>query len=146
MSQRDRAIERGMERLLDDERLRSQLTDRVAELVLSWAEARVAEAADRAATASNPQDRQSQFEDSLRRIRSVMRRINDLTGAKDGMNDEETRAELAELAKSAGKSPDWEEIDRLGAERRSMCPEDFGMRLVKLVSGEPEGSATDPDR
>jgi hypothetical protein len=81
-------LERATERLLEDERLRSDLADDEAKPLIDWALAALTAAADR----GEPLDA------ALDRIRAIGREINDLVGARHDLAADEIAARLRALA------------------------------------------------
>jgi hypothetical protein len=67
------SLERAAERLYEDERLRADLTDDAARVLLDWA----------VATLERAQSRGESVADTLDRVRATGRAINDLIGGRD---------------------------------------------------------------
>ena len=80
--------ERAAERLLEDERLRSDLTDDEAQVLLDWALADLSAAKARGEPLSA----------ALGRIRTVARQVNDLVGTRADLDARTFAARLRELA------------------------------------------------
>lgn len=76
----DRVVQGVAESLYGDERLRSNLTDDEAKVVLDWALARVSE---RVATAKDESSARKAAQDALARVRPVIAALSDL-GKKSG--------------------------------------------------------------
>src|SRR5512138_2542672 len=75
------ALASAVEGLYEDERLRSELTDDEANVLLGWAQAQLEEAAkSRAAT-------DDLFQEYARRVRKAARDVNDLVGEKADLGD-----------------------------------------------------------
>lgn len=84
------------ERLLDDESLRSDLTDDEAQVLLDWALARATKLVDETASVGNDDDARNLLRESLRPLAGAVRSINRLLGCR-GERTEPLHHELKEL-------------------------------------------------
>jgi hypothetical protein len=113
--------ERAAERLLEDERLRSDLTDDEARVLLDWALAELSAAEARGEPLSAAVDR----------IRTVARQVNDLVGARADLDARAFAGRLRELVGRPKSGPARLARRRSGA-RRSDPVDDLVHRLPSL--------------
>jgi len=92
------------ERLLEDESLRSNLTDEEARVLLDWGLAQVERVARETVEIAEEERAWAILEERLARIRSAMRRVNDLAGQKGPLSRDEIIHCLAEFAPGGTES------------------------------------------
>ncbi|MSP14504.1 MAG: hypothetical protein EXR62_16310 [Chloroflexi bacterium] len=128
-------LQRAVESIYEDERLRSSLNDEEAQVLLKWGEKQVANLTDPAAVAPGARGSQVAATDHLQRIRAILRDINDLVGEQTGLTDDQIRERIQSLLASQGKlSPALsQQIDALVAERQKLSGPELVARLVNLA-------------
>jgi phosphatidylserine/phosphatidylglycerophosphate/cardiolipin synthase-like enzyme len=135
----DQQLRRAVEGLSEDERLRSELTDDEARVLLAWGERELNGAADatRPAARNNAPAAAERFDADSRRIRVVLRDINDLTGARAGLSESELTNRVAGiLASWQGVAPGQVTLGKGDLALLSGAPDNatFIQRLTELLS------------
>jgi len=97
-----RQLQRAIESLMEDERLRSHLTDDEAKALLSWAEKQLEQAASAAGLLSGDAAQES-FDATRKRVRASLRAINDLMGDRDSLSDSQMKQRLEEIVFPEGQ-------------------------------------------
>lgn len=130
----DKRLEQAVERLYEDEGLRSNLDDASAKLLLSWG-ARQAKAAG--ARAAVELDEEVSIRSLMAPIREAIRDINGLVGERASLADEAVQAQVAALvAKYAGPSASkGAAIREVSAQQGSLNDRDFVARVLSLLDG-----------
>jgi len=140
-------LQRAVESLLEDERLRSHLTDDEADVLLAWGQKQV-ELAAQTVSAAGEEASQENLDAVLRRIRSAMREINDLTGEKDSLSDKEMKQRLeALLYEGESRKPLSILADQVGdlvSQRKNLSNREFVERLTSLAFFAPQVEQTRP--
>ncbi|MBI2953211.1 MAG: hypothetical protein HYY30_02780 [Chloroflexi bacterium] len=148
MNNRDLLVQRVVESLLDGERLRSRLTDIEARVLLAWGQAQAARIVKEAAAGEDAEKAQVNIDDGTRRLRRVLREINDLTGEKDGLSAADIRQRLTQLLQEAGADATQakEDIEQVTVLRSTASGEEFMVQLTELLSRHwPAGQVKDGD-
>lgn len=129
-------LQRAIESLFEDERLRSNLTDAEAQVLLDWAQAQVEEAANATTRMADAAAAQASIDTVLRQVRAAIREINDLTGDKDRLSDAQMRERLLALAATEGEPAQavLRQTDELVAQRGRLNNQEFVTRLTALAS------------
>jgi phosphatidylserine/phosphatidylglycerophosphate/cardiolipin synthase-like enzyme len=98
----DQQLRRAVESLSEDERLRSELTDDEARVLLAWGERELnlAVEAARPAARSNASAATGRFDADARRIRVVLRDINDLTGERSALSESDLAQRVVNILAS----------------------------------------------
>lgn len=129
------ARRRAAERILEDERLFSNLEEQEAKVLTAWAMAQLdapIAARGRAATAK--------IEERGRRVRQALRDINDLIGERGRLSAEEREARLRTIlsrgsaAATWSGSAEWEEARRLLRDWDHLSNLELIQRLLDLIS------------
>ncbi len=123
--------QRAAERLLEDERLRSHLTDEQAKTLLDWGLAQLSAQMDNLTQASTPIEAKNSVDNLTGRLRQTLVGINDLVGNKDSLSQGEVAAKLQDLVGSGQMSA---EVAGLAKKKDSLNGDEFMVHLTSLVS------------
>ncbi len=102
----EQRLQGATEALYEDERLRSQLTDEEANLLLQWGEQSLAAAA--AGLGRSPargKGQTAQFDAALARVRAALAGINDLAGERSSLSQDEVSARVAAIVAAWNGAP-----------------------------------------
>ncbi len=133
---RQKRLQKAVESLLEDERLRSNLTDAEAKILLSWGEAQLTEAAKTPPRAASDVAAPDAISACLQQVRAALREINDLAGEKDRLSYTQMQQRLTALLSSQGKlSPTLSgRVDELAVQRGRLSNKEFVTRITELLS------------
>ncbi len=133
---RNALLQHAVESLYEDERLRSNLTDAEASVLLAWGESQVEAVIREAPTGQSETDTRDAVDSGLARVRSAMRQINDLIGERRTLGGPELRARLTGLVSAQGPLSKGlsEQIKQIVAEQKTLNNEELVSRLVRLLS------------
>ncbi len=136
LEERARAVQRAVERLAEDERLRSDLTDPAASAALAWAEQRLRDGANSAPPQADAATIQAAVEAQFKQVRATLRALNDLTAARRTLPPAELVARLtALLPDHRAAAP---QAEALATEQATLSDEAWVRRVLGLV-GVPAG-------
>jgi len=124
-----RLEQKAAERLLEDERLRSNLTDKQAKTLLDWGLAQLS--AQIAALGPATIRAQETIDEVVKRLQNVMVGINHLVGDRAGLSHEEMVARLHELVAPAQLDA---EVHHLAEEKNDLSDDELLERLTSLAS------------
>ncbi len=123
--------QRAAERLLEDERLRSNLTDEQAKTLLNWGLAQLSDQVSHLVLVSTQEEAKTTVDNLAGRLRQTMRGINDLVGEKATLSSEEMSTRLQDLIAPAQMPA---EVNRLAGEKDSISDDELLVHLTSLVS------------
>ena len=126
------------ERLAEDERLRSNLTDEEARPLFAWARAQLASAAQSAPESRAP-GQMDEMETAFHQVRTTLREINSLASEKGKLADGQMEQRLSGILSPYG-APDGalsvgllERIRTLVRQRNQLSGAEFAARLSQLL-------------
>lgn len=128
-----RLEQKAAERLLEDERLRSNLTDEQAKTLLDWGLAQLSLKVSKLGPAALQSEdlAKAAVEDATQRIQKTMTAINDLVGERRDITVKELTFRLRQLVAPARLD---QEIRRLARASGNLSDDEFLVQLTALVS------------
>lgn len=130
------ALSSAVEALYEDERLRSELTDDEASILLGWAEAQLTQGANSPAARAGGPDAEARFQEYVQRVRNAARDVNDLAGERTNLADGEFLVRLISMLSPGGgvtrALPDG--ARDLVAKHATMDGKEFIKQLTALIT------------
>ncbi|MGH2542403.1 MAG: phospholipase D-like domain-containing protein [Ardenticatenaceae bacterium] len=138
-----RALQPFVERLYEDEKLRSNLTDAAAEIALAWATRQLEDALQGAAPGAREEVLRRRLDDTFARVSPALRAINTLSQERHTLAADTFRARLRALVSPREPQPAVTAgIDALVVERRTLSDTEFVERIVALLDEDNNVLAT----